>query len=188
MAGGIDPSNSVSVLGNAAALLSKRQKLQNDKDVKFKTEKNKKPKKFIDSFLEADPVNNADEVDYERQLQGLVGEEKQKAIDDIMAKLQDKVYSCGANLAEAVNPQTIEDYKKAVKSFVKFVVDNSLKATSVISGSRYIEIKQKKYFLVKVIDEKMDRLTKELLFNQLEKLEILDRLGEIKGLLIDLST
>ncbi len=185
MAGSIDTSNSVSVLNNAASLLSNRQKLQTETDKKSQNVKTRKPKKFLETFLDsAESV----EVDYDKQLEGLSGEERQKAIDDIMADLQDRVYSCGANLAEAVNAQTIEEYKRAIKAFVKFAVDKALDKKEVISGSRFIEIRQKKYCIVKVINEKMDRLTKELLFNQLEKLEILDRIGEIKGLLIDLTT
>ncbi len=187
MPGNIDTSNSVSVLGNAASLLSNRQRLQKDRSNKLNAGKSKKTKTFLDSFLDTEAVDST-EVDYEKQLQGLNPAERQKAIEDIMATLQDKVYSCGANLAEAVTPQNIEEYKKSVKSFVNFAVKNFLDMKSIISGSRYIEVRQKKYFLVKVIDEKMERLTKELLFNQIEKLEILDRLGEIKGLLINLTT
>ncbi len=187
MPGSIDTSNSVSVLNNAASLLSNRQKLQNNKDKKITTEKNKKPKTFFETILETKtPV--IEETDYEKQIQGLVGEEKKQAISDIMAILQDKVYSSGANLSESINPQTIVEYKNAVKSFVKFALKHSLKTRKMTSGSRFMDIKQKEYYLVKVIDEKLEQLTKELLMNQVEKLEILDRLGEIKGLLVDLST
>lgn len=187
MAVGVDLSNSVSVLNSATSLLSNRQKLQNEKDKNLKSNKSRQTKKFIDSFLEAGAVTG-NEVDYEEQLQGLTLAEKKKAVEDIMANLQDRVYSCGANLSEAVNPQTIEDYKRAVKTFVNFVAKHSLDMSEIISGHKYNVTKQKRYLLLKVIDEKMERLTKELLFNQLEKLEILDRLGEIKGLLIDLTT
>ncbi len=188
MPGNIDTSNSVSVLNNAASLLSNRQKLQNPRDKKVSVEKNKKPKTFFETFLDSDPVH-VEETDYEKQLEGLNPADKKKAIDDIMAVLQDKVYSSGADLAESVNPQTIEEYKNAVKSFVKFAMNHSLETKELNSGTkRLVEIKKKRYYLVKVIDEKIEKLTKELLFNQLEKLEILDRLGEIKGLLIDLST
>lgn len=104
-----------------------------------------------------------------------------------MAVLQDEVYSSGANLAENVNEETINKYKKAVKSFVNFALQHSLNVKAVTSGGLN-PLKQRNYVIVKVIDEKIDKLTQELLFNQLEKLQILAKLDEIKGLLVNLTT
>ena len=101
--------------------------------------------------------------------------------------LQDKVYSCGADLAENVNEDTINKYKRAVRSFVNFAVNHSIDVKSVITCN-LDQMKKNNYFVVKIIDEKIENLTKELLFNQLDKLKILARLDEIKGLLIDLTT
>ena len=39
---------------------------------------------------------------------------------------------------------------------------------------------------MKVINTKLDKLISDLMYNQLKKLEILERVGEIKGLIVDL--
>lgn len=193
MAGNIDTTNYVSVLNNAASLFTKDSKLQQTKEKK--TEISKKKKTFLESFLEADTKSVdfiKDEIDYEKQLEGLNKEERKLAIENIMANLQDKVYSSGANLADTVNPQTIGEYKRAVRNCLNFVVQHALEVSSVFSGGYNMlkkeQLTKKAYITVKIVDEKMERLTKELLFNQLEKLEILERLDEIKGLIVDLIT
>ncbi len=195
MAGNIDTTNYVSVLNNAASIYTKDTKLQQTKERKTTDSKKPKPKSFLDSLLDTGLQNSnsvKDEIDYEKMLAGLTGEARKKAVDDIMADLQDKVYSSGANLADAINAQTINEYKKSVKQFLDFAVKNSLDVRSVSSGGYKMMMKgqgtKKAFVSVKVINEKMDKLTKELLFNQLEKLEILERLDEIKGLLVDLIT
>ena len=66
-------------------------------------------------------------------------------------------------------------------------VAHSLDAKAVTSGGLN-PLKQRNYVIVKIIDEKIENLAKELLFNQLEKLQILARLDEVKGLLVDLTT
>ena len=132
-------------------------------------------------------IQDSEELYYEKKLQGLSQEERKKAVDDILAVLQDDVYSSGANLADNVNSETINKYKKAVKNFVRFAVAHSLDAKAVTSGGLN-PLKQRNYVIVKIIDEKIENLTKELLFNQLEKLQILARLDEVKGLLVDLTT
>ena len=69
---------------------------------------------------------------------------------------------------------------------MNFAVNHSLDVKSIISGGLN-PMKQKNYTIVKIIDEKVEKLTRELLFNQLEKLQILERLDEIKGLLVNLT-
>lgn len=186
MGNSIDSASYISALNNATSLLPKETNLQKTKKKKSEETKTKKNKTFLESFLEPE-TNTLKEIDYEKKLQGLEPTERKKVIDDILAELQDRVYSSGANLADNINSDTISAYKKAVKSFVNFAVNHSLDAKSVISGGLN-PMKQRQYVIVKVIDEKVERLTKELLFNQLEKLTILEKLDEIKGLLVDLTT
>ncbi len=90
-------------------------------------------------------------------------------------------------MADNVNTDTINEYKAAVRAFVNFAVNNALDVKSIISGGLN-PLKQRNYVIVKVINKKIEKLTNELLFNQLEKFQILERLDEIKGLLVDLTT
>jgi Uncharacterized protein conserved in bacteria len=182
----IDPVNYVSTLHNAAPLISKETNLQKSKQQNSERTQVRKPKSFLDLILDSTP-EEVSGIDYEKRLIGLSPEEKRKAIEDILAGLQDKVYSCGSNLADNVNTDTINEYKAAVRAFVNFAVNNALDVKSIISGGLN-PLKQRNYVIVKVINKKIEKLTNELLFNQLEKFQILERLDEIKGLLVDLTT
>ncbi len=182
----IDTANYISALNTAAPILSKQNNLHKTQDKKNEKTNTKKTKTFFDSFLEASQTVPLED-DYEKRLQGLEPAEKKEAINDILAVLQDKVFSLGAHLVENITAETIADYKKAVKTFVNFAVKHSLDVKSVVSSGGRNPMKQRNYTIVKVIDEKVEQLTQELLFNQLEKLQILERLDEIKGLLVNLT-
>ena len=186
MGNSVDTCNYFSSLNTSSPLISKYSHIQVNQTLKTEDTKLKKPKSFLETILD-DNIQETEEFYYEKKLEGLNPEERKKAVDDILAVLQDDVYSSGSNLAENVNTETINKYKKAVKSFVNFALQHSLNVKAVTSGGLN-PLKQRNYVIVKVIDEKIDKLTQELLFNQLEKLQILDRLDEIKGLLVNLTT
>lgn len=185
MGSSVDSLNYISVLNTANNLFQKKTGVDKSKEKKLDRATKKKTKTFLDSLIESD---NSPLIidDYGAKLEGLSPADKKKAIDDILSVLQDKVFSNGANLADNINADTINEYKKAVKTFVNFAVKHALDVKSVISGGLN-PIKQKSYTIVKIIDQKVERLTQELLFNQIEKLQILERLDEIKGLLVNLT-
>lgn len=181
----MDITNSVSALNTSASLLAKETDLPKPKEKKLEETSKRKSKSFLNTVLNS-TLPEFLEIDYETRLNGLAAAEKKKVINDILAELQDKVYSSGANLADNINADTISEYRKSVKTFVNFAVNHSLDVKSIISGGLN-PMKQKNYTIVKIIDEKVEKLTRELLFNQLEKLQILERLDEIKGLLVNLA-
>ena len=186
MGNSVDTGSYISALNTAAPLIAKNSHIDKNQTRKTEDAKLKKQKTFLDTILDNN-IQETEEFYYEKKLEGLSPEERKKAVNDILAALQDEVYSCGANLAENVNVETINKYKKAVKNFVNFALQHSLNVKAVTSGGLN-PLKQRNYVIVKVIDEKINKLTQELLFNQLEKLQILDRLDEIKGLLVNLTT
>ena len=49
-------------------------------------------------------------------------------------------------------------------------------------------LKRKRFTIIKVVDKKLNDLTKELIKNQKIQIDILSRIEEINGLLIDLIT
>ncbi|HPE36778.1 MAG TPA: DUF327 family protein [Spirochaetales bacterium] len=78
----------------------------------------------------------------------------------------------------------IKGYKKAVRDFVHYVVERAYDVDEHVSGRSVL--KRKKFTTVTVIDEKLERLAADVLSAQRDKLDILRRLDEIHGLLVDL--
>jgi uncharacterized protein YaaR (DUF327 family) len=105
--------------------------------------------------------------------------------EDSFHELMDEVHSTGDALFKRPFPPEIKAYKEAVRNFVHYVVENSFDTEEQMSGTNVL--KRKKFTLVQVIDKKLEEMAAAILRGQLNQLAILDKLDEIKGLLIDLK-
>jgi uncharacterized protein YaaR (DUF327 family) len=99
-------------------------------------------------------------------------------------ELLDAVHETGDRLKENPSIDLVQAYKKAVRDFVHYVVERSYAVEQKTSGRNVL--KRNIYFRVSVIDESLEKLGAEILRNQRDNLEILRRIDEINGLLVDL--
>lgn len=102
-----------------------------------------------------------------------------------MEVLLDQVYASGQELARNPSPENVVAYKKAVGRFIRQVVDGSVQMAET-EGRMRKDMKKPKYALLHVVDEKLDKLGAYVLQNQKDRLEILRKVDELHGLLIDL--
>jgi uncharacterized protein YaaR (DUF327 family) len=107
-------------------------------------------------------------------------EQRNKALEDLV----DEVHKAGEKLKNAPLMDNIRDYKKAIRDFLQFVTKYMFGVEEKQSG--FGIKKRKKYTLVKVIDRKLEDLTLEILRTQGQHLDILKRIDEINGLVVDL--
>lgn len=98
--------------------------------------------------------------------------------------LLDGVHECGERVKENATLRAVQDYKAAVRGFLAYVIKHTLALEQKESGASIL--KRKRFTLIKVIDQKLERFAAEILQNQREQLEILKRIDEINGLLVDL--
>ncbi|MCL2186069.1 MAG: DUF327 family protein [Treponema sp.] len=120
------------------------------------------------------------------------------ASEDAVNTLMDSVRSTGDNLLNHPLPQEILAYKQAVRNFLNYVVQNSYdtergygiqnKFKPSFKGKRSTPEAEVTlpYVKIKVIDKKLEDLAAMLLAKQVKQMELVSRLEEIKGLLIDL--
>jgi uncharacterized protein YaaR (DUF327 family) len=113
-------------------------------------------------------------------------------------KLLDDVRSAGDDLRNRPFPQEILRYKKAVRDFIHYVVENGLAMEEQIGipkgqrpgyrGRRGSPDSQERIVrhVIQVVDRKLEEMAARLLSDQLSQLEVLARLEEINGLLVDL--
>lgn len=99
--------------------------------------------------------------------------------------LLDEVYASGQELARNPSPENVIAYKKAVGRFIRQVVDGSVELVET-EGRMRKDMKKPKYALLHVVDEKLEKLGAYVLSNQKDKLEILRKVDELHGLLVDL--
>jgi uncharacterized protein YaaR (DUF327 family) len=118
--------------------------------------------------------------------------------EDTVNILMDDVRSTGDILKSRPLPEEIMRYKQAVRSFINYIVQNgySLKYEKGLPnflkpgfrGQRGTPeaMKEKEYTKIQVIDKKLEDLAAMLLSSQGRQLELVSRLEEIRGLLVDL--
>ena len=84
--------------------------------------------------------------------------------------------------------ETILHYRKAVQAFVRFVLARAYETVRHHSRPNALKGTRREYLLVRTVDEKLERLVVDVLRNQMEQIELLRRIEEINGLLVDLLT
>ncbi|MDR1863364.1 MAG: YaaR family protein [Treponema sp.] len=118
--------------------------------------------------------------------------------EETVQELLDAVRSAGDDLRQRPVADEILKYKKAVRNFLHYVVQNGYTVEEQngipnaqkpgYKGSLWDPAaKQAKAFhIVQVVDRKLDGLAAEILAGQVTQLELLAKLEEITGLLVDL--
>lgn len=104
--------------------------------------------------------------------------------DYSLEQILDQIYEIGEKVKENASFEEVKKYKAAVRSFMQRVVRYGLELEERTSSPNII--RQKKFTLIKVIDKKLEQLASGVLSNQRDTLEILGKIDEINGLLVDL--
>jgi uncharacterized protein YaaR (DUF327 family) len=104
--------------------------------------------------------------------------------EEAVKELLDGVHSAGDALKSRPFPEEIKQYKTAVRDFLHYVVENGYTVEEQISGGNIL--KRKKFTLVQVVDRKLEQLAAGILAGQRSQLEILAKVEEINGILVDL--
>ena len=104
--------------------------------------------------------------------------------EESLHELLDEIHNTGDALSKRPFLSEISAYKTAVRNFINYVVENTFDTEEYTSGANIL--KRKKFTLVQVIDTKLEGMAAAILKGQLNQLEILEKLDEIKGLLVDL--
>lgn len=113
-----------------------------------------------------------------------LNEIEQEHIRDQLKILYQKIESQSGKLQDKVFIEDLVQYKKLVKEFLDVTVNNShvfYKENSLDRRGRH-----RVYSLVKKVDNELDELTKDFLDIENNRIKILKRLDDIKGLLLDI--
>lgn len=97
----------------------------------------------------------------------------------------DDIHALGEKLLKERTFSALRRYKNAVQQFLNVVVKNSLEMEAHSSGSNVMN--RKRFSVIQVIDEKLQRLATGMLQTQQPQLDLLRRVEEINGMLVDLT-
>lgn len=113
------------------------------------------------------------------------------AIDD--ADLQEKltglmndITAQGEKIAKHMDIRDMRKYRQLVKDFLNEVVNRSHK----FSRENFLDRRgrHRVYGMVKLVDKNLDELAEELVKEEKDHINILGKVDEIRGLLLDIST
>jgi uncharacterized protein YaaR (DUF327 family) len=118
--------------------------------------------------------------------------------DETISRLMDEVRSAGDILRNRPFPDEILAYKRAVRNFMHYVVENGFQVLTSAGIPKFLKPgyqgprgtpeawERRAYVQVQVIDKKLEDLAAGILGSQTNQLELAARLEEITGLLVDL--
>ncbi|WP_423799780.1 YaaR family protein [Neobacillus sp. SAB-20_R2A] len=116
--------------------------------------------------------------------QQILTDSKTNLVKEQLSSLLDGIRKQGERLVQSRTAADLQKYKKLIQSFLQEVVKNGLSleiTDSFTSMNRGRRLK-----IIKEIDRNLLELSKKILEKEDANIQLLDKIGEIKGLLIDL--
>lgn len=139
----------------------------------FSLDGTKQPR-ALESSKKAD--KSSESFDFFKQLQKKVDGYRDKPGVTEMQERLSQIRQKGRALLEHPYPKLVDDYIGSVKSFLNDVSEHGYEA----------EKRSNLFQKIKVVDEKLDNLAKDFLENNKREIEIVNSLGELEGLLVDI--
>ena len=120
------------------------------------------------------------------KFESVVQSQQKKLQTDHLSTLFNKIDDQGKRLLKSQTLSDLREYKRLVKRFMKETVEfgMNLKKSKSWSGNGHLETMR----LVEQIDGELIALTDEMVTREGKSIDILGRIGEIKGLLVNLYT
>lgn len=108
---------------------------------------------------------------------------------ELQARLQtlmEEITMQGERLAKRRDVKDMRHYRGLVKEFMNEVVSHS----HAFSRENFLDRRgrHRVYGIIRLIDENLDQLAQELMKDEKDNLAILNKIGEIRGLLLDIFT
>lgn len=103
-----------------------------------------------------------------------------------LSALMEEITMQGDKLAKKRDVKDMKHYRGLVKDFLNEVVTHS----HAFSRENFLDRRgrHRVYGIIRLIDENLDQLAQELMKDEKDNLAILDKIGEIRGLLLDIFT
>ena len=116
----------------------------------------------------------------------LISNIEEKDLQNRLNSLMDEITTQGKKLAEHMDVRDMKHYRELVKSFMNEIVSRSHE----FSRENFLDRKgrHRVYGIVKLVDKNLDDLATELMKEEKDHLSILNKVGEIRGLLLDILT
>lgn len=111
------------------------------------------------------------------------------AEQDLQVRLQmmmEEIVKQGDKIAKRTDIKDMKKYRGLIKSFFNEIITRSHE----FSRENFLDRRgrHRVYGIIRLVDETLDELAKELLKDEKDHIAILNKIGEIRGLLLDIFT
>lgn len=114
----------------------------------------------------------------------LVSNIEEKDLQNKLGSLVDEITAQGERIAKHMDVTDMKKYRSLVKEFMNEVVTHSHE----FSRENFLDRRgrHRVYGIVRLVDKNLDDLARELVKDEKDNLTILNKVGEIQGLLLDI--
>ena len=116
----------------------------------------------------------------------LVSHIEQQELQARLGTLMEEITMQGDKLAKKRDIRDMKKYRGLIKDFMNEIISRS----HSFSRENFLDRKgrHRVYGIIRLVDENLDELAKELMKDEQDHLAILSKIGEIRGLLLDILT
>ena len=125
-------------------------------------------------------ISEVKENNFHSQLRRVEGQNLEERINNLVNQILEQ----GEKLAKKMDIRELKKYKKLISEFLDEAVDNSHKFSKESFMDR--RGRYKVYGTIKKINEELEGLTKDVLSEEKDNINILQRLEDIRGLILDI--
>lgn len=128
-------------------------------------------------------VNQASDGTFKFILASNIAEEE---LQVRLSSMMEEITRQGDKLSKKMDVRDMKRYRGLIKDFMNEVVNRSHK----FSRENFLDKKgrHRVYGIIRQVDDTLDELAKELMKDEKDHLSILGKIGEIRGLLLDIFT
>lgn len=116
----------------------------------------------------------------------LVSRIEEQDLQNALTQMMEEITRQGDKLAKHRDIKDMKRYRTLIKNFLNEIVNRS----HAFSRENFLDRKgrHRVYGIIRLIDKNLDDLAQELVKDEKDNLAILSKIGEIRGLLLDIFT
>lgn len=116
----------------------------------------------------------------------LVSRIEEQDLQNALMQMMEEITRQGDKLAKHRDIKDMRRYRTLVKDFLNEIVNRS----HAFSRENFLDRKgrHRVYGIIRLVDQNLDELAQELVKDEQDNLAILSKIGEIRGLLLDIFT
>lgn len=139
----------------------------------------------VQQAMPVDQIQQAQEADGTFKFT-LVSRIEEQDLQNALAGMMEEITRQGEKLSKHRDIKDMKKYRALIKDFLNEVVNRS----HAFSRENFLDRKgrHRVYGIIRLIDENLDQLAQELVKDEQDNLAILSKIGEIRGLLLDIFT